>query len=95
DQTELVASFNTNDRDRLQPIWDSFYQEVVTDKVLTLDPTPINTLGGVIISNKAKTIRFDNTFEGREERLANPLHQTILERLFPAGTVQDNLSSMR
>ena len=95
EQTELIASFNTNDRDRLQPVWDNSYKTAVTDKILTLDPSPIHTSGGVIISNKDRSIRFDNTFEGREERLTNPLHQTILERLFPAGTVQDNLSSMR
>ncbi|MCW8944503.1 MAG: V-type ATP synthase subunit E family protein [Sedimenticola sp.] len=94
-ETELRASFNTRDRDRLQPIWDNFYKEAVQDKTITLETSPINTIGGVIISSHDRSIRFDNTFEGREERLADNLHQTILERLFPAGTVQDNLSSMR
>ncbi len=95
ERTELTATFNTRDRDRLLPIWDNFYQDAVPDKTITLATSTINTIGGVIISSNDGLIRFNNTFEGREERLASQLHQTILERLFPAGTVQDNLSSIR
>ncbi len=65
------------------------------DKQISLNTTPISCAGGVIISSEDGLIRFDNSFEGREERLADRLHQLILERLFPAGTLQDNLSSMR
>ncbi|TVO70043.1 V-type ATP synthase subunit E [Sedimenticola selenatireducens] len=95
ERNELTASFNNRDHDRLKPIWDSFYQELVPDKTISLSSSIVNTIGGVIISSNDGLIRLNNTFEGREERLENRLHQIILERLFPAGTVQDNLSSMR
>lgn len=95
ERIELTASFNSRDHDKLNPIWDSFYQDLVPDKSIAISSTTINTIGGVIISSNDGLIRLNNTFEGREERLSNRLNQIILERLFPAGTVQNNLSSMR
>lgn len=95
ERQKLVASFNSRDLSRVQPIWDEFTKSGVADKQITLNTTPITCAGGVIISSEDGLIRFDNSFEGREERLADRLHQLILERLFPAGTLQDNLSSMR
>jgi len=83
------------DHSKLKPIWDSFYQDLVPSKTITLSAATINTKGGVTISSDDGLIRLDNTFEGREERLEHRLHHVILERLFPAGTVQNNLSSMR
>jgi len=95
EQDELTASFNSRDHSKLKPIWDSFYQDLVPSKTITLSAATINTKGGVTISSDDGLIRLDNTFEGREERLEHRLHHVILERLFPAGTVQNNLSSMR
>jgi len=95
ERQKLVASFNARDLSRVQPIWDEFARSGAADKQITLNTTPINCIGGVIISSEDGLIRVDNSFEGREERLADRLHQLILERLFPAGTLQDNLSSIR
>ncbi|WP_321527883.1 V-type ATP synthase subunit E family protein [Sedimenticola selenatireducens] len=95
ERQKLVASFNSRDLSRVQPIWDEFARSDAADKQIILNTTPITCAGGVIISSEDGLIRFDNSFEGREERLADRLHQLILERLFPAGTLQDNLSSMR
>ncbi|PLX61825.1 V-type ATP synthase subunit E [Sedimenticola selenatireducens] len=95
ERQKLVASFNSRDLSRVQPIWDEFTRSDAADKQIILNTTPITCAGGVIISSEDGLIRFDNSFEGREERLADRLHQLILERLFPAGTLQDNLSSMR
>jgi len=43
-------------------------------------------IGGVLVRNKEATIRVDNTFEGRIQRLEDKLHQVILERMFPQIT---------
>lgn len=91
----LVASVNARDLGRLQPNWEAFAGAACADKRIALNPVPIDCVGGVIISSEDGVIRFDNSFEGREERLADRLHQIILERLFPAGTLQDNLGGMR
>lgn len=95
EQQKLVASFNSRDLGLVQPIWEEFARAATTEKQISLSPDPIHTIGGVILSSEDGRIRFDNSFEGREERLADRLNQLILERLFPAGTLQDNLGSMR
>ncbi|NJE26226.1 V-type ATP synthase subunit E [Thermococcus sp. MV5] len=43
---------------------------------------PLETLGGVIIQNSTKTIRIDNTFETRMERLQSELRAKIAKILF-------------
>lgn len=91
----LVASFNARDLGLVQPKWTEFAGAASKDKEIILNPTPIDCIGGVIISSEDGRVRFDNTFEGREERLTDRLNQLILERLFPAGTLQDNLGGMR
>jgi V/A-type H+-transporting ATPase subunit E len=95
ERRQLVASVNARDLGRLRPVWEQFAGAAAADKQLALDPTPISCIGGVIVSSEDGLIRFDNSFEGREERLADRLHQLILERLFPAGTLHDNLGNRR
>lgn len=95
EQSKLVASFNARDLGLVQPQWAEFALPAITEKEIILDPAPIDCIGGVILSSEDGRIRYDNSFEGREERLADRLNQLILERLFPAGTLQDNLGSMR
>ncbi|KPU64043.1 ATP synthase subunit E [Thermococcus sp. EP1] len=43
---------------------------------------PLETLGGVVIQNSTKTIRIDNTFETRMERLQSELRAKIAKILF-------------
>ncbi|ACS90846.1 MULTISPECIES: V-type ATP synthase subunit E [Thermococcus] len=43
---------------------------------------PIETIGGVIVQNLEKTIRIDNTFEARMERLQADLRTKIAKILF-------------
>ncbi|WP_428609667.1 V-type ATP synthase subunit E [Sedimenticola sp.] len=95
ERQQLVAHFNARDLQRVRSKWETFVQATATDKQITLDPNPIHRIGGIILSSEDGLIRFDNSFEGREERLTDRLHQVILERLFPAATLHDNLSSIR
>ncbi|MES9903859.1 MAG: V-type ATP synthase subunit E family protein [Sedimenticola sp.] len=89
-QRELVVMVNTRDMERLQPIWESFSREAAPDKQLILSTTPIETIGGVQIRTEDNRIRLNNTYEGRVERLSDHLHQVIIERLMPTGSLQES-----
>ena len=54
------------------------------DADLKLDEKSIETVGGVILSTKDRSIRFDNTFEARLERLKPQLRREVAKVL---GTV--------
>ncbi|MCW8907389.1 MAG: V-type ATP synthase subunit E family protein [Sedimenticola sp.] len=93
-ETRLLASVNARDLGRLQPGWPEFAAAVENREVI-LSNTPIETAGGIVVSNEAGDIRINNSFEGREERLVERINQIILERLFPATSLQNNLGGMR
>lgn len=93
-QQTLVVEVNTQDIERLQPIWESFAQEAAPSKQLILSRHPITTLGGVMIRTEDNRIRLNNTYEGRMERLRNHLHQVIIEHLLPASMVQEQRETM-
>jgi V/A-type H+-transporting ATPase subunit E len=44
---------------------------------LTLEETPIETIGGVVLSTPDASIRFDNTFEARLERMRPTLRKDV------------------
>jgi len=83
ERDELVAQFNARDLQRLQKEWAQYAAEAAPGKRLTLSPQPLNSTGGVLIISADRDIRFDNTFEGRMERLAEALQGVIAERLMP------------
>jgi len=87
-EQRLVAEVNSRDLARLQPIWGQF-SKAAADKQISLSPTPIETLGGILVRTEENRVRLDNTFEGRKERLASQLHLIILQRLLPDGQTQD------
>ena len=79
---EIVAAVNARDRERLAPNWDAFVREAGVTRPVVLAPEPIACIGGVQVRNVDDTIRIDNTFEGRLDRLQEALHQLVMERLF-------------
>jgi len=81
ERDELVAHFNARDMQRLQPDWEQYAAEVAPGKRLTLSPEPLNCIGGVLLLSADRNIRFDNTFEGRMERLGDSLQSAIAERM--------------
>ena len=88
ERDELVASVNARDRRLLQNDWPRRAEEAAPNKRLTLSPDSLNCIGGVMIASADGNIRFDNTFEGRMERLAESLQRSVAERLTPrAGEV--------
>lgn len=83
ERDELVAQFNARDLQRLQKDWVQFASEAAPGKRVTLSPDPLNSIGGVLITSADRSIRFDNTFEGRMERRTEILQSTIAGRLTP------------
>lgn len=83
ERDELLVQVNQRDWQRLQPAWDGFAKDAMPGKQLRLSTETIACSGGVLIVSADNDIRFDNTFEGRLERMSETLQNTINERLSP------------
>lgn len=81
ERDELVAQLNPRDWQHLQHDWEKLANKAVPGKRLTLSPDTLNSSGGVLITSADGNIRFDNTFEGRMERLDEMLQASIAEQL--------------
>jgi len=81
----LIAEVNAQDHARLAAKWDAFCREAGIGKHLVLAPDPLACVGGVRVRNADDTVRVDNTFEGRLERMQDVIHQAVTERLFAAA----------
>lgn len=79
---EIMAAVNARDHERLGRKWETFVREAGVARRVMLAPEPIPCIGGVQLRNLDDTIRIDNTFEGRLERMQELLHQVVMERLF-------------
>jgi len=88
---DLVVEVNAADHKRLAAIWATLSETAAPGRRLTLADDAINTLGGVLVHNTDNTMRVDNTFEGRLDRLRPRVQQVILERLLPSGFDTGNL----
>jgi V/A-type H+-transporting ATPase subunit E len=88
---DLVVAANAQDRRRLETSWDAVCAAAAPGRSITLAEEAIPALAGILVSNAANTMRVDNTFEGRLERLRPRIQQVILERLLPSGFDAGNL----
>ncbi len=82
EERELVAELNARDHARLSGDWEAFCRDAGVKQRIVLAPDPVACLGGVRVRNVDDTIRVDNSFNGRLERLREALHQVVMERLF-------------
>jgi len=82
---KLVAQVNVDDYKRLKDGWESFAKAAVPGKHIELSPDCKDCSGGVVVRNEDNTIRVDNSFGGRMERMAASLHRLIMERLFASA----------
>ena len=87
----VIVSANPRDHQRLFARWDSVAQDLPKGRSAALADSPIETLGGVLVTSEDGRIRVDNRFEGRLARLRPRIQQTILERLLPNGFDTGNL----
>lgn len=82
EEKDLVAELNARDHARLTGDWEKFCRDAGVKQRIALAPDPVTSLGGVRVRNTGDTIRVDNTFEGRLERLQEALLQVVMERQF-------------
>jgi V/A-type H+-transporting ATPase subunit E len=87
----LRVKANSADGKRLRAVWADIVAKAPAGRELSLDDDPIDTLGGVLVESQDGSIRVDQTFEGRLERLRPRVQQVILERLLPSGFDTGNL----
>jgi V/A-type H+-transporting ATPase subunit E len=87
----VLVSANSRDHQRLFARWDGIVGQLPRGQKANLSETPIETLGGVLVTSADGAIRVNNTFEGRLERLRPRVQQVILERLLPSGFDTGNL----
>jgi V/A-type H+-transporting ATPase subunit E len=85
ERAELVIRVNARDLPLLQRDWQRHAQEAAPDKMLELDEQTADSMGGVLVSSKDGNIRYDNTFEGRMERMDEALQRAVADHLIPAG----------
>ena len=83
ERDELIVHCNARDLQRLKTDWARIVKSAASNKRLTLSQEPVNCIGGVVVVSADQNIRFDDTFEGRVERLAEFLQGSIAERLAP------------
>ena len=86
--TRLVAQLNNRDFTALHAEWSQFLEEAGCTQAIDLSEERCDCSGGILLSNEAGDIRFDNTFEARLERLRPRIEQGIDETLF--GTRENN-----
>lgn len=83
ERDELVVQLNRRDWQRFHKGWESLARQAVPNKRLALSPETLDSVGGVLVASADGNIRFDNTFEGRMERLDETLQGAVAERLEP------------
>jgi len=88
---KLIAYLNTADHEALAPQWAEFVKPYAGNRQLALHGEPIETIGGILISDADNNVRVDNRFEGRIEHMSEELHQVIMERLFSSLEQLGNL----
>jgi len=71
---EATVSCNSRDRDAVASAAHKLSKGPIT---LTLDPKDLETAGGVVLATSDGSVRFDNTFEARLERMKPALRKEV------------------
>jgi V/A-type H+-transporting ATPase subunit E len=81
----LIIAANAHDQRLLAANWEQVQQALPAHKQARLADEPIDTLAGVLLTDDARRIRVDNSFEGRMARLRTSIQQSIQQHLVPGG----------
>lgn len=81
ERDELVVHCNAHDRQSLLKEWERHSETAAPGKRLSLAEQPMHCTGGVQVESSDGDIRYDNTFEGRMDRLDETLQGVLAERL--------------
>lgn len=83
---ELVAEANNADLNLLMPVWAELSQRAAPGRKIELAGHGRDSLGGICVRLADNRARLDQTFEARQERLAEKLAGAVMERMFPGPT---------
>ena len=78
----LILEFNQRDYQLIEPQWEQFLQQINSDKKIVCSKQFHQMSGGIILYNQNRSIRINNTFEGRLERLSDDIHQLVARQFF-------------
>jgi V/A-type H+-transporting ATPase subunit E len=78
----LLVEFNQTDYHNMAKQWDSIIKEIKGDVSIELSKQSHLMSGGIIMYDQKRSIRIDNTFEGRIDRLSESIHQLVAEQFF-------------
>lgn len=81
ERDQLVVRCNARDRLSLHKDWQRHAETAAPGKQLKLSEQPLQCTGGVRVESADGDIRYDNTFEGRMDRLDETLQGVLTERL--------------
>jgi len=82
DDNNLIIELNKQDYQFFIPQWSKILEQVDSTKNITYSKQFHHMSGGIMIYDQSRSIRIDNTFEGRLERLADNIHQLVAEHFF-------------
>jgi len=82
DSQDVIVELNQEDYQNLAAEWPKILAKINSDKKIHLSKQVHNMSGGIIVYDQNRSIRIDNTFEGRIERLSEAIHQLVAEQFF-------------
>ncbi len=82
---DLVAEVNGADMNLLAPRWPVFVAQAAPGRTVELTAHGASSLGGMRVRLADNRARLDQTFEARQERLADELARQVMERLFASA----------
>jgi V/A-type H+-transporting ATPase subunit E len=87
---ELTVRANRRDLPLLSREWPRLSSQSASGKAVQLSAEPLDSSGGILIASADDKIRFDDTFEGRMERLDEALQRAVSRTLIPADHDSDS-----
>jgi len=82
DDTELLVEFNQKDYQSLEAQQQSILKQLPNTKHIKHSKQFHHMSGGIIMYDHKRSIRIDNTFEGRIAHLSETIHQMVAELFF-------------
>lgn len=82
---DLVAEVRVDDEKRLAPVWDELRKRAAPGRNVVLRAHGRASEGGVRVRLADNRAQLDQTFEARQERLADDLARVAMERLFASA----------
>lgn len=78
----FLVEFNQTDYAKMESQWQSIIQEINGGENIKLSNHFHHMSGGIIMYDHKRSIRIDNTFEGRIDRLSECIHQMVAKQFF-------------